>query len=136
VVNTIVVGVDGSEDAGAAIAWAAQLARELGAAVVAVHAVGLLEHERADPDNRHLQARLGDWTTTLDDLPAERVRRQLLPGAPVSTILQAAQVEDADLVVVGTRGTGARTGVLLGSTSLQLAEQCPCPLVIVPRPSA
>jgi nucleotide-binding universal stress UspA family protein len=133
VVNTFVVGVDGSEDARAALSWAGQLARQLDAAVVTVHAVGLLEHERRDPDNVHLLAQLESWTRDLDDLPAGRVRRQLIPGEPVSSLLHAARAEKADLVVVGSRGIGARTGVLLGSTSLLLAEQCPCPLVIVPR---
>jgi nucleotide-binding universal stress UspA family protein len=48
----------------------------------------------------------------------------------VSVLLRLATDEPADLVVVGTRGEGARTGALLGSTSLALAERCPCPLVI------
>ncbi|MDQ6614480.1 MAG: universal stress protein [Actinomycetota bacterium] len=131
--KTIVVGVDGSDDARSATAWVAQLARQLDATVVAVHAVGLLEHQRSDPNNRRLQGQLEDWTCALDDLPGSRVRRQLLPGTPISAILQAVQAEKADLVAVGTRGVGARTGVLLGSTSLQLAEQCPCLLLIIPR---
>jgi nucleotide-binding universal stress UspA family protein len=135
-VKTIVVAVDGSEDSRAATGWAGQFARQLDATVVAVHAVGLLEHERGDPDNVGLQGQLKEWTRALDDLPAGRLRRQLVPGEPVSSLLRAAAAERADLLVVGTRGVGARTGVLLGSTSLQLAERCLCPLVIVPRASA
>jgi len=38
----------------------------------------------------------------------------------------------ADLLVVGSRGQGAHAGLLLGSTSLQLAERAHVPLVIVP----
>ena len=39
---------------------------------------------------------------------------------------------NADLLVVGSRGAGAHTGLLLGSTSLELAEHALVPLVIVP----
>jgi nucleotide-binding universal stress UspA family protein len=42
--KTIVVGVDGSADSRRAVEWAGDLAEENGARVVAVHAVGLLEH--------------------------------------------------------------------------------------------
>jgi nucleotide-binding universal stress UspA family protein len=136
VVKMIVLAVDGSDNAQAATAWAGQLAGQLDAAVVAVHAVGLLEHERRDPDNVHLHGQLQEWTRALDELPAGRVRRELLPGEPVASLLRAVAAEKADLVVVGTRGTSARTGTLLGSTSLQLAERCPCPVVIVPPGTA
>jgi len=134
VTTTIVVGVDGSEDARRAVDWVAGTAAALGARVVAVHAVGLLEHQRGDPSATHLTPELATWTAPLDHLDQERVERRLVQGDPVATMLRVAEEEPADLVVVGTRGAGARTGVLLGSTSLELAERCPCPLVIVPGP--
>jgi nucleotide-binding universal stress UspA family protein len=134
--TTIVVGVDASEDARRAVAWVASVSASLDARVVAVHAVGLLEHQRGDPAATHLAPQLASWTAALEQLAPERVERRLLQGDPVATIVRVADAEPADLVVVGTRGAGARSGVLLGSTSLQLAERCPCPLVIVPAPGA
>ena len=133
-VNTIVVGVDGSDDSRRAVDWAAHLAGETGARVVAVHAVGLLEHELGDPSGSHLAPQLQAWTVVLDQLAPERVERRLLGGEPVGAI--AAAVADCGpdvIVVVGTRGVGARGAARLGSTSLRLAETCRCPLVIVPR---
>jgi len=43
--------------------------------------------------------------------------------------MQAA--DTAQLVVVGSRGRGGFTGMLLGSTSHALIHHCPCPLVVV-----
>ncbi len=132
-VKTLLVGVDGSEDARVAVGWAADAADAFGGRVIAVHAVGLLEHERGDPTEVHLLPRMAAWTAGLGALPAGRVDLRLEQGDPVSVLLRVAEQERPDLVVVGTRGEGERTGALLGSTSLALAERCPCPVVIVPR---
>jgi len=130
--KTIVVGVDGSPDSRRALEWAAELADDLDARVVAVHAVGLLEHERGDPDATHLRPELDTWTAALDRLGAGRVERRLVVGDPVDVLGTVVADSAADLVVVGTRGTGTRAALRLGSTSLRLAEGCACPVVIVP----
>lgn len=132
-VKTIVVGVDGSADSGRAVEWACGLAQQVGARVIAVHAVGLLEHELGDPGGEHLRPQLAGWTAPLDQLGADRVERRLVAGDPVGAVGQVVTESGADLVVVGTRGSGTRHGERLGSTSLHLAEACPCALVIVPR---
>jgi nucleotide-binding universal stress UspA family protein len=128
----ILVGVDGSHESAVATAWAADLARRVGGTVVAVHAAGLLEHVRGDPAGEHLEARLGDWTRVLDRLPEGAVRRRVVNGEPVSTLRRAVAEEGADILVVGTRGAGTSRPGLLGSTSLQLVHDCPCPVVVVP----
>jgi nucleotide-binding universal stress UspA family protein len=130
--RTIVVGVDGSAESREAVEWAAGLAEENGARVVAVHAVGLLEHERGDPGGSHLLPQLEVWTAALDRLDASRVERRLVAGEPVDALWAAAADGAADLVVVGSRGAGAHGAMRLGSTSLRLAEGCACPVVIVP----
>jgi nucleotide-binding universal stress UspA family protein len=135
-VRTLVVGVDGSPDSRRALEWAVQLASETDARVVAVHAVGLLEYEPDDPNNQHLRGQLDQWTPALEQLPAERIERRLVPGDPVDALTAAARDIGADLVVVGSRGTGSHTATSLGSTSLHLAEAGGAVLVIVPAADA
>ena len=99
---------------------------------MAVHAVGLLEHEPGDPTGTHLAPQLDRWTTGLAGLGAERIERRLVAGDPVGALTAAAGDAGADLVVVGSRGAGAHAGSALGSTSLHLAEAGDVVLVIVP----
>ena len=133
-VNTIVVGVDGSADSQRAVDWAARLAEQTNARVIAVHAVGLLEHELGDPGGAHLRPQLDAWTAALDRLGATRVERRLVGAEAVGAISDVvAGCGDEVVVVVGTRGAGVRGAGRLGSTSLRLAESCRCPIVIVPH---
>jgi nucleotide-binding universal stress UspA family protein len=132
VVKTIVVGVDGSADSGRAVEWAAAFAADTGARVVAVHAVGLLEHEPGDPAGAHLAPELDRWTAALDTLGPERVDRRLVAGDPVGALTTAAREAGADLLVVGARGVGGHPVASLGSTSLHLAEAGGVPHLIVP----
>ncbi|MGD0312576.1 MAG: universal stress protein [Acidimicrobiales bacterium] len=131
-VRTIAVGFDGSPDADTAVRWAMDVAGQTGADVAVVHAVGLLEHS-ADPA---LVVRLGE---TVGDMATEqgldhaRVHWHLVDGDPCSALLRVADSPiGADLLVVGSRGQGAHAGLLLGSTSHELAEHATIPLVIVP----
>lgn len=135
----VMVGVDGSPDAQRALEWAVELAGAVGAEVVAVHAVGLLEHlGEGDPvpatgHREELRDRFeGQWCAPLDgaDIPSRRLLRD---GPPALALLGAADEVGADLVVVGSRGLGGFPELLLGSTSAQLAAHCRHPLTIVPR---
>ena len=137
-IERIVVGVDGSDNARHALEWAAGLARALDAEVVAVHSVGLLErfasgqHQEVDTndaDIRHLFDT--DWCAALDD-PTVRSVRLLRDGNPVTVLLGVADELDAGLIVVGSRGLGGYTDMLLGSTSTQVAQRSSRPVVVIP----
>ena len=52
-------------------------------------------------------------------------------GSPAITIMDFAEKENSDLIVMGSRGLGVVKGVLLGSVSQYVAEQSKCPLLIV-----
>lgn len=52
-------------------------------------------------------------------------------GSPAVVILEFANEEDVDLIVMGSRGLGVVKGVLLGSVSQHLVEQAKCPVMVV-----
>ena len=136
----IVVGVDTSEGAQRALTWAVEEAKLRGAVLEAVH-VWQLPVFAATPfgtipiDTGGFEA---DAQKHFDDLIdavdaeglAAPVERTFVAGHPASKLVEAAQ--GADLLVVGTRGHGGFSGLLLGSTSQQVAHHGPCPVVIVP----
>ena len=136
-IEHIVVGVDGSENARQALAWAAALAMALDAEVIAVHSVGLLERldeRRNETDAAYADSRHGfdtEWCEALD-VPGVRSMRLLRDGNPVSVILAVADEFDAGLIVVGSRGVGGFPELLLGSTSTQIAQHSTRPVTIIP----
>jgi nucleotide-binding universal stress UspA family protein len=137
--SRIVVGVDGSATSQEALRWAVELGGVLGAEVVAVHALGLLDRWH-DPD-----ASARSWRTTLCGLvehtwcapllraPGAR-RVEVRDGHPVDVLLAAAARERASLLVVGSRGVGANPALALGSTSLRVLQEASVPVLVVPQP--
>ncbi len=149
VAGRIVVGVDGSEAAAAALRFAVEEAKLRDATLVAVLAWTFVPPAAlSDPGVIPVAA-----TTLMDDLGAERtgaermldealtaappgdvpVERVVSEGSPGDVLVGAAA--GADLVVVGSRGRGGIRSALLGSVSSHVAHHAPCPVVIVRAPS-
>jgi nucleotide-binding universal stress UspA family protein len=131
--HTIAVGFDGSSDSKVAVRWAFELARHYDAKVVVAHAVGLLERFDARSVALELETTLLELC---DETGFERARAHLeIENGDACTVMlrMADPPISADLLVVGSRGQGAHAGLLLGSTSLELAEHSSIPLVIVPN---
>jgi nucleotide-binding universal stress UspA family protein len=137
----IVVGVDGSESARAALHFALDEARLRGAAVrvvgiwhipVAAYGGAMvapdpgLVQELEPQITRVLDRAIEEASDAAAGLDVETVVRE---GAPAGVLLEEAQ--DAELLVVGSRGLGGFRGLLLGSVSQQCAHHAPCPVVIV-----
>jgi nucleotide-binding universal stress UspA family protein len=140
--NLIVVGVDGSETSKAALRWAVEEARLRHARVHAVHAWwiipmlepgGQLAHDALDWGEEEATERVRAFTTkTVGDQTDVEVTPVAVQGEQASAALVDA-AKDADLLVVGSRGAGGFSGLLLGSVSQQCAHHAPCPIVIVPE---
>jgi nucleotide-binding universal stress UspA family protein len=136
--DRILVAVDGSDNSLAAVEWVTGLAAATGAEVVAVHALGLLdrldggEQVPSQANRDEITRRFeDDWCAPLD-AAGVRSRRIVRDGNPVSVVLVAADDEDVDLIVLGSRGLGGYPELLLGSTSTQVAQHSSRPVTIVP----
>jgi nucleotide-binding universal stress UspA family protein len=135
-IETVAVGYDGSNESRWALIWAADLAATIAAGLKVVHAVGLLEHAG-------LLGRVAPHEDTVRELavgvgmdPAA-VEWLVMEGDPCSVLLRMiAAPHSVDLIVVGTRGSGAHSGSLLGSTSLEVVEHASIPVVVVPPESS
>lgn len=136
----IVVGVDGSAVSRGALVWAVEEGRARGAQLRAVHGwtapfVDGYPFGAASFDPRLFE---GAGQTVLDEALAEvdtsgvDIDKVLAYGTGGATLLEAA--EGADLIVVGTRGTGGIKSWLLGSVSHQVVQHAPCTVVVVPVP--
>lgn len=139
----VVVGVDGSEGSRAALAFAAQEARLRGARLEVVvawqypvlttmPAFGVLPpvDEMASEARQGLEQLIRD--EGLDADPELEVVPVVAQGPAAAALLDASK--DADLLVVGSRGHGGFTGLLLGSVSQACVTHAICPVVVVPRP--
>jgi len=139
-ITRILVGFDGSENAQRALAWATDLAVAIDAEVIVVHAVGLIARDdharRVEPtpatSRAERDARFeATWSPSLRAAGA-RFRFEVHDGPPVAVLLGLVETLGADLVVVGRRGAGAVPDLLLGSTSTQVSQRAPVPVVISP----
>lgn len=138
--GTIVVGFDGSDAAGKALIWATAEAKLRSAKLKLVSAwqvTGLVYSYGYVPAiEPSLEEAERERTQLLLDEQAEQVRAA---GVEVETETRQGQAADAlvdasegaDLLVVGSRGHGGFTGLLLGSVSTQCAHHARCPVVIV-----
>ena len=128
----VVVGYDGSAGARGAVTWAAKAAVALGARLRVVHAVGLLEHAGLS-EQEQVDGDVACQVAVDAGLDRGDVEWRVVDGDPCGALLRMAEPPDSTiLLVVGSRGSGAHAGTLLGSTSLELAEHSSIPVTIVP----
>ncbi len=152
----IVVGVDDSDQAAAALRWALAEAMLRGSSVEVVHAwspplsalpFGATLVVPVDEAAVDAAAR-----TQLDDMiaaalqelgvrdpadpdgpPAPDVQVTVLPGAPATTLVEVS--EDAELLVIGSHGRTALGRLVLGSVAMACVQHAHCPVVVVRQPA-
>lgn len=147
--DRIVVGIDGSESSEEALRWARFMAGVTGTRVAAVAAwhystwapgvsavagAGVDWDPAGDADRMlhdTLRAVLGDEVADVETMVRE--------GSAANVLLEASS--DARMLVVGSRGHGGFTGLVLGSVSTACAEHAACPVLVIhgytpPAPTA
>jgi nucleotide-binding universal stress UspA family protein len=140
--TVIVVGVDHSAGAKAALRFALEEARLRQATLRAIHAIGasypILGEELVYPVYSGGLDELRSAAQTALDATLEEVasgadgveiERRVVEGAAAWVLVDESR--DAELLVVGSRGLGGFAGLLLGSVSQQCAHHAACPVVIV-----
>jgi len=139
----IVVGVDHSEGAKAALRFALEEATLRQATLRVVHAwqyayIGATGFEGSYPglggDIKELRAAAErDLDATLQEAIPEtgtiEIERRVVEDRPAAALVEESR--GADMLVVGSRGHGGFAGLLLGSVSQQVAHHAACPVVIV-----
>ena len=135
----IIVGVDGSSHSRRALRWALSeaAARHAPLTVLSVRderavscTTGDLTQDQAAEEVRALV----DHAVSSQSGPAPPVTVQVVPGSPATELIDAGY--DADLLVVGSRGSRGLGRRGAGSVSSQVAYDAPCPVVIIFPPTA
>jgi nucleotide-binding universal stress UspA family protein len=137
----IVAATDGSEESLRAVDWAAREAVLRGAPLRIVSAPGLLPRMIADHEEEQYDTVTDIISKSSDralQAASERAAKAApgllidadhLSGAPADAVTQSGS--GALMLVVGSRGIGAFTALILGSVSRYAATHAPCPVVIV-----
>lgn len=137
--DKLLLAVDGSEHALRAARVASDMAKAMNVTTLwIVVAYDPIPSYLGEP---HLQeainARLIEAETILQrakeavgQTPAE-IHSELIEGTPAEAILEVAQTRMCDLIIMGSRGLGRLSGLLLGSTSQKVVSHAPCPVLIV-----
>ena len=138
----IIVGVDGSGHSQRALEWAMKEAaiRHVPLTVLTVHEAirGYFSGVALYPDDpaRTEQARQAAQAETdkvlagLDGPRPDSVTVKAVHGFPVEELVNAGK--DANMIVLGSRGAGGFTRLLMGSTASQVSQHAHCPVLIVP----
>ena len=66
-----------------------------------------------------------------EEYPGVKTESILKEGRPSATIVEQAEKDDVDIIVMGSRGIGGYTGWILGSTSRRVVDSCTKPILIV-----
>jgi nucleotide-binding universal stress UspA family protein len=137
-VRPVVVGVDGSASAYRAVEWAAGEAHRRGVGLRLVRAfswttadhptgwVARYRDEMLDVSRRQVARAVRVAADTRPDVEAES---QVEIGAPIEVL--SSEARRAQLLVLGDRGLGEVTGLVLGSVAVSLAARGACPVVVV-----
>ncbi len=131
--TAVLVGVDGSPGSDQAVRDAGRLVATGADRIILAAVIDADAAERGDDEARRRAAELladrAGW------LSATTVDTDVAAGQPTRALLDLAETEDVDVVVVGRHGSG-RSNEVLGSVAEQLAARSPRPVLLTSPPPA
>lgn len=145
--DRILVAVDGSDISLLALSQAVELAKAFGSELTLLSVIdkfklpfsveyGLGAQESHEQLVRGVLENLNEVTVELGEShPDIRVDPRVEEGRPAKIIVDVAEEEDFDLIVMGSQGFGLIAGWFLGSVSNEVAHSCTKPLLIVKKSS-
>lgn len=135
----LLLAVDGSYNASQAAKVAGNLVRELEADLWIVTAFDPVPPYLGEPNmqnaiNARMEAAEAVLKETLKAVGTIRgeLKTEVLEGPAAEAILKVAKTRQNDLIVMGARGLGTLSGILLGSQSQKVLHHAPCPVLVVP----
>jgi nucleotide-binding universal stress UspA family protein len=143
--GSIVVGTDGSDTAKTAVRYAIDLARELGAKLQIVSAYEPVSPQRIRDENRvapkdmqwavnpreDVMTMLHEAVREAEGAGVKQVEMFARQGDAADAILDVAEEQRSDLIVVGNKGMTGAKRFLLGSVPNKVSHHAPCSVLIV-----
>ena len=136
--NNIVLAVDGSEYSNRAIAYARSLSEHYKANLWLIHVfshtsdlLGYEDFEKLYSKRKSTGQAVLDNAQRILGTTTFKVHKELIEGPEAEAILMLAKKQQADLIVMGTRGFGAVKGLLVGSVSRKVIHLSTCPVMVV-----
>ena len=142
--KTILVPIDFSDITSGLLDQASTLAQPLGARLLLLHvltppvimtAYGLGNAEISDQirvEKERAQKALDNHAAALREKGVQ-VSQQIRQGGTVESILEVADEQSVDFILLGSHGHGAVYDILVGSTARGVLRQATCPVVVVPH---
>lgn len=146
----ILCAIDGSRHSQWALDWLPHVCSPDGCSLLLVHAVDMTQFKSlAKLDRKTRSALVNVLEYSLEgaarmlegaELKVSTswglVRANLLRGNPAEAVVRSAKREQADLLVIGSRGMTEFQPMLLGAVSRKLLMKAPCPVLVVKKPAA
>ena len=142
------VATDFSPDSEAALLWACKFAALADAPVLVLHVIhdpadasGFYrseEGEALEPMTNVAERLMLTFLSRMRDAnpdlaPLQSAKMEYISGLPPGRILEVAEREGAQLIVIGSRGLTGLSHILVGSVAERVAQLAPMPVVIVKR---
>ena len=135
----VLIGYDGSAHGKKALEYGIDFAMHAGSELTIVTAFPRVPDYLGAPQYDEMVARMAAGAQQTAEMGAEQARAcgieevnvEALEGSPAEKILVVAQTRGCDCIVVGSRGMGEMTGLMLGSVSDRLAHHARVPVLIV-----